>query len=345
MNLTVDIEKTYGAFHLHAAFTIKDGVTGILGASGSGKSVTLKCIAGIERPDRGRIVLDGVTLFDSEKRIDLPPQKRRVGYLFQSYALFPNMTVKRNILCGLHAVKDRAERERIYRDTVRMLGLKRLEAHMPQQLSGGEQQRVALARILVNRPKLLLLDEPFSALDPSLRVRLCVEMREILKDYGGPSILVTHDRGEAYMLCSEIATADTGRIAAPRKTEALFARPKTAAQAALVGIKTVLPAMYEDKTHVNVAALFSSLEMEPFVRPDVLAVAIREDGFGGDVNRTDMQIADILPTPDGQLVLLRPCYGKDLLYWRAPASETLSVGDTLTLGIRPSAILPLYAND
>ncbi len=345
MSLSVDIEKTYGTFHLKAAFTVTDGVTGILGASGSGKSLTLKCIAGIERPDRGRIVLDGVTLFDSEAHIDLPPQKRRVGYLFQSYALFPNMTVKQNVLCGLHAVKDKAEKAHIYGETVRMLGLERLEAHMPHQLSGGEQQRVALARILVNRPKLLLLDEPFSALDPSLRVRLCVEMREILKGYGGPSVLVTHDRDEAYMLCSEIATADAGRISAPRDTESLFARPKTAAEAALVGIKTVLPATFADSAHISVPALRVTLETIGPVHEDLCAVGIRADGFAETADGFSATVADVLPTPDGRLVLLRPCGGEGLLYWDAPAPWTLPVGGTVTLGVRPSAVLPLYQDD
>ena len=111
MSLLVDIEKRLGDFRLTARFETQGGVLGLLGASGCGKSLTLKCIAGIEKPDRGRIVLDGETLFDSDKKIDLPPQKRRVGYLFQNYALFPNMTVRQNILCGLHGEKDKAKRE------------------------------------------------------------------------------------------------------------------------------------------------------------------------------------------------------------------------------------------
>ena len=166
MKLTVDIEKTLGNFHLRVAFEASQGVTALLGASGCGKSMTLRCIAGICRPDWGRIVLDGVTLFDSKKRIDLPPQKRRVGYLFQQYALFPNMTVRQNIAAG---VRDRKAALHVADDMIRKMRLDGLENRRPQALSGGQQQRVALARILVNQPEVLLLDEPFSALDTHLR--------------------------------------------------------------------------------------------------------------------------------------------------------------------------------
>ena len=144
MSLSVDIEKTLGDFHLRVAFTAENGLLSLLGASGCGKSMTLKCIAGIERPDRGRIVLNDVTLFDSEKRIDLPPQKRRVGYLFQQYALFPNMTVRQNIRCG---VREKQGAEAAVTEAIRAMHLEGLESLRPRQLSGGQQQRTALARM------------------------------------------------------------------------------------------------------------------------------------------------------------------------------------------------------
>ena len=133
MSLVVDIQKQLGAFCLDVHFTASDGVTCLLGASGCGKSMTLKCIAGIEKPDEGHIKLDGRVLFDSEKKIDLPPQQRRVGYLFQNYALFPNMTVQQNILCGLCRVKDRAEREHRAKDMIGLMQLRGLEKHRPHQ--------------------------------------------------------------------------------------------------------------------------------------------------------------------------------------------------------------------
>ena len=143
MSLTVDIHKQLGRFSLDASFRADGGTLGLLGASGSGKSLTLKCIAGIERPDRGKILLNGVTLFDSERWINLPPQKRRVGYLFQNYALFPNMTVRQNILCGIRWERDRARRAAELRRVVELLHLQGLEEQRPDQLSGGQQQRTA----------------------------------------------------------------------------------------------------------------------------------------------------------------------------------------------------------
>ena len=211
MSLRIDIHKQLGDFSLDVALEASPNgpeLLGLLGASGCGKSLTLKCIAGIERPDRGKITLDGQVLFDSDQGIDLPPQKRRVGYLFQNYALFPNMTVAQNILCGLRWQKDKAARRESLAHMVSLLRLEGLEHRRPHQLSGGQAQRVALGRILVNRPRLLLLDEPFSALDSHLRDRLQLELRELLAGCGLPALLVTHSRDEAYHLCHRIAALD-----------------------------------------------------------------------------------------------------------------------------------------
>ena len=239
MKLEVNIEKKLGKFCLRAEFSMNGGVVGLLGASGSGKSMTLKCIAGIETPDRGRIALDGVTYFASEKQINLPPQKRQVGYLFQNYALFPNMTVKKNILCGLHRIKDRSEREAKLEEALHMFQLEGLSGHRPSELSGGQAQRAALARIMVNRPKLLMLDEPFSALDSHLRLQLQMELQSVLRAYGGGVLMVTHSRDEAYHLCSAIAIADEGVLSPIRETKSLFAYPQTFPAARLTGCKNI----------------------------------------------------------------------------------------------------------
>ena len=178
MSLQAAIKKRFSGFSLDVSLNTDGGVMGILGASGSGKSMTLKCIAGIETPDEGRIVLNGRVLFDSEKHINLPPQKRKVGYLFQNYALFPNMTVETNIAAGLSGSKE--EKQEAVARMIRLFKLEGLEKRYPSQLSGGQQQRVALARILVYEPDVIMLDEPFSALDYYLKEQLQFQVREVL---------------------------------------------------------------------------------------------------------------------------------------------------------------------
>ena len=239
MSLTVDIHKQLGRFSLDASFRADGGTLGLLGASGSGKSLTLKCIAGIERPDRGKILLNGVTLFDSERRINLPPQKRRVGYLFQNYALFPNMTVRQNILCGIRWERDRARRAAELRRVMELLCLRGLEEQRPDQLSGGQQQRTALARILVSRPELLMLDEPFSALDEHLRDQLQIQMKKLLDAFDGDILLVTHNQDEAYHMCEKAAVVDGGRILGVREPELLFLDPGSVPAARLTGCRNI----------------------------------------------------------------------------------------------------------
>ena len=215
MALEVQVEKTYGDFHLKAEFQAEGEPLALLGPSGCGKSLTLKCIAGIERPDRGRIVLDGRVLFDSERRIDLPPQKRQVGYLFQQYALFPHMTVAENIAAGCRRL-ERTARDRRVAALTAMLHLEGLEGLRPRQLSGGQQQRTALARILASEPRAILLDEPFSALDSHLKWQLEPELRDVLDAFGGVTLWVTHDRGEAYRNCPRVCVMEAGRTSPVR---------------------------------------------------------------------------------------------------------------------------------
>ena len=191
MQLTLDFERRLEDFHLRVAYEGEASRIGILGASGCGKSMTLRSIAGIETPDRGLIRLGGRDLFDRDKKINLRPQERRVGYLFQNYALFPAMTVEQNIMAGVRGTK--LEKEGRVQEMVRAFKLEGLEKRRPAELSGGQQQRVALARIIACRPQALLLDEPFSAMDYFLKEKLRLEMKQVLQKYEGLSILVTHD--------------------------------------------------------------------------------------------------------------------------------------------------------
>jgi molybdate transport system ATP-binding protein len=211
---------------------------GILGASGSGKSITLKCIAGIEKPDEGYIALNGRVLFDSAKKINLKPRERRVGYLFQNYALFPRSRVLENITMGLSLPKEEARRQA--REWIARFGLTGFEGRYPAQLSGGEQQRTALARMLIREPELILLDEPFSALDSALREQMQLFLAELLASRSDV-ILVTHSRDEAYKLCAEMLVMEEGRVLGKGKTRELFTNPGSTGIARLTGCKNISP--------------------------------------------------------------------------------------------------------
>ncbi len=258
MKLDVEVYRRFKDFTLDLSFSAGEGCLGILGASGCGKSMTLKSIAGIIRPDRGRIVLSGEedsVLFDAEKSICVPPQKRQVGYLFQHYALFPNMTVEENILVGLEgreaAEKRKGKKNRFgaglgkekrgqrLKELVEQFRLHGLEKHYPGQLSGGQQQRAALARIFAYEPSVLLLDEPFSAMDGFLREGLRLELARVLKQFSGISIMVTHDRDEAFQLCSHLLLMDKGKVLTAGKTRDVFSQPGSCPAARLTGCKNI----------------------------------------------------------------------------------------------------------
>ena len=239
MSLYVDIKKSLGSFKLNIKFETERGTLALLGASGCGKSMTLKCIAGIEMPDEGLIVLDGVTLFDSEKKINLPPQKRKTGYLFQNSALFPNMTSEQNILCGMRRIKSIVEKQQRLQELMSICRLEGLLQHYPHQLSGGQQQRVALARILASEPELIMLDEPFSALDSHLKWQLEQELRDLLARLNAKAIFVSHNRNEVYRLCENVAVMSQGFIDSLGSRNEVFSLPKTYNSCLLTGCKNI----------------------------------------------------------------------------------------------------------
>lgn len=197
--LEVQIYKKLAEFDLDVSFQVNDNILGLMGASGSGKSMTLKCIAGIETPDQGRIVLNDRVLFDSEKKINVPIQKRNVGYMFQSYALFPNMDVYENISVGLRARKVK-DVDIVVRKVMKQFQISELASRYSKQLSGGQRQRVALARLMAYEPDVLLLDEPFSALDEDLKEDLLRELKSELQ-ISKPVVFVSHNKEEVNELC------------------------------------------------------------------------------------------------------------------------------------------------
>ena len=347
MSLEVEIEKRFAGFTLRAQFTARDTATAILGASGCGKSMTLRCIAGIVKPDEGRIVLDGVPLFDSEKKIDLPPQKRGVGLLFQNYALFPNMTVEQNILCGLHAEPDRAKRRAACAEMIRALRLEGLEKRLPAALSGGQQQRVALARILAAKPKILMLDEPFSALDSYLREQVEGEVGALLAAFQGPALLVTHNRDEAYRLCREMIVMDGGRVLRAGETKAVFADPRSCTAARLTGCKNILPCVKAGPRSVRLAGWEAELHLAAEVPEAVCAVGIRAHDFApcaaGAPNALPVRVVSSGENPfDWNLICTAPG-GEGRLWWKV-SKATLASPEPETpqyLTVRPESVMLL----
>jgi molybdate transport system ATP-binding protein len=237
--LEVRLQKRLPGFALDVEWGAGDGVAVLFGPSGAGKSLTLQCLAGLVRPDGGRVVVDGRVLFDSAAGVDLAPQRRRVGYVFQGYALFPHLTVAANIGFGLRD-RRRPERARRAAEVMARLGIDGLAHRFPDELSGGQRQRVALGRALATDPALLLLDEPLSALDLPLRRALRDELRAVLADWGTAAVVVTHDFTEAYRLGDRIVVYEEGRViqAAPRAE--LLWQPASQAVARVMGLVNVL---------------------------------------------------------------------------------------------------------
>lgn len=235
MSIKVDLHKNIGNFNLNVQVDSSAKRIGILGASGSGKSMTLRGIAGIEKPDSGLVQIGDRVLYDSVSKIDVKTQERNVGYMFQNYALFPTMTTAENIGVALKCGRDE-KRERVA-EMIRKFHLEGLENRLPSELSGGQQQRVALARIMIYRPELILLDEPYSALDMFLKDYMQHEVMELLDDYDGQIIMVSHSQDELYRFAEELFVIKWGEIITSGKTKDVFDNPVRVEAAKMTGCK------------------------------------------------------------------------------------------------------------
>ncbi|MBD2595591.1 molybdate ABC transporter permease subunit [Nostoc spongiaeforme FACHB-130] len=275
IGLFIDIEKKLPSFHLQISFSTNEQPLGLLGGSGAGKSMILRCIAGIETPTRGRIVLNGRVLFDSEKGINVPSRDRRIGFLVQNYALFPNMTVAENIAFGLpKGLSASSVRVQIEAQLIAMQ-LSGLGDRYPHQLSGGQQQRVALARALASQPEALLLDEPFSALDTHLRSQLEQQMTETLADYQGVALFVTHNMDEAYRVCPNLLVLEQGQAVHHGSKYEIFERPASVSVAQLTGCKNLSRAVVQQTQTIQALDWDCHLQVVQPIPDELSHVGIR----------------------------------------------------------------------
>jgi ABC-type sulfate/molybdate transport systems ATPase subunit len=272
--LEVQIAKKLADFNLDVSFTAGDAPLSILGASGAGKSMLLRCVAGLERPDRGRVVVNERVLFDSERMVNLPARQRRMGMLFQHYGLFPHYTVKENIAFGLHDLPVE-ERERRVAALMERTHIVELGDRYPRQISGGEQQRAALARALAIEPEALLLDEPLSALDTHLRSQMEAELQNTFEQFARPSLLVTHNIEEAYRLGEQLLVLDRGKVAALGAKDEIFRRPPSLEVARLTGCKNSSRARTVDERTVEAIDWSCRLRVAQPVMAEAAYVGIR----------------------------------------------------------------------
>ena len=309
MSLYIDIEKKLNNYVLKVNINQNNKITGLLGESGCGKSITLKCIAGLETPDKGKIIVNNKVLYDSSKNINLKPQDSNVGFVFQDYALFPHMTVDENIKLGL-INKSKFATDEICNEYIDKFNLNKLKDLYPNQLSGGQQQRVALARALVKEPEILLLDEPFSALDYHLRDIMEENLRNTLKSYEGNTIFVTHNINEAYRVCDDIVVYDNGLAINKRSKDELFKSPKSLKEAKLTGFKNI------SKIKFIKSEVIYAIDWDIYINvnnmsinEDLNYVCIREDDIKISNNRrTDvfnMELINIIENPFDYTVSLK----------------------------------------
>ncbi len=292
--LFLNIEKRLPNFHLQVALNTDDQPLGLLGGSGAGKSMILRCLAGIETPAQGKIILNNKVLFDSENKIDIPIYERRIGFLFQNYALFPHLTVAQNIAFGIPKYID--AKTEVEKQLIAMK-LQGFGNRYPHQLSGGQQQRVALARALASKPEALLLDEPFSALDTHLRSQLEQQVTEILADYSGVTLFVTHNMEEAYRLCPNLLVLERGKTAHYGSKNEIFQHPASVNVAQITGCKNF--------SRANILADQKCQEIKAIDWDCILEV---RENIPVKLSHVGIRAHHLIFTKDPQQVNTFPCY-------------------------------------
>ena len=312
MSLELSIRKRYPGFELDIELEAGDERVALLGASGCGKSCTLRCIAGVETPDEGRIVVNGTVLFDSAAGIDLPPQQRKCALLFQNYQLFPNLTVEQNVRAGMDAALGPARQAELARRYLALFGMEGFAGRFPAGLSGGQQQCVALARMVAAHPGIYLLDEPMSALDSYLKSALEQNLLDLFDALDATVLYVSHDIDEACRLCDRIVVMQAGRVAEEGTPRELMRRPRTLAALRLTGCKNTSPARKAGATLVEALDWGMVFDVGAPVPDDVAYLGIRASYFHLDNreapgrNTYDLRVARVSDARFERLVLLDP---------------------------------------
>ncbi len=360
MSIEIDITKELPGFTLDVQVKTGNTVLGLLGASGCGKSLTMRCIAGIETPDEGKIVVDGVTYFDRARgkrpQVNLSAQERKCAPLFQNYMLFPHLTVAKNIGAGIDRKMHSAQAiNQIIRDEVVRFSLEGLEHAFPAALSGGQQQRVALARMLAARPQILMLDEPFSALDSHLKAELEQELLEVFDEFTGTVLYVSHDIDEALRLCDEIAVYQNGRVVEYGQAQALTSHPTSLAGAKLSGMKNIIPVIAHDEHTLNLADWDERFVTEEPIDPKhppthlgIRAFQLEQRASAGK-NTYRVRVKRVLPARFETLIVLELLGKPDaLLYWRLDhhtlkAHKHICAGDELFIEMPSERVSLMYS--
>jgi len=332
MSLEAVIRKKLARFTLDVSLSADNEYVGLLGASGSGKSMTLKCIAGIETPDSGYIRINGKTVFDSEAGINEKPGRRKCGFLFQNYALFPTMTIAQNIELVLHRL-ERGERKKKTAEILSRFGISDIADCTSGRLSGGQQQRAALARIMVNNPEIIMLDEPFSALDAYIKQQIEASVIEMLSDFKRTVLFVSHDRDEIFRICNTIAVVSDGKISRYGASRDVFASPETVAAARLTGCRNVARFIRGGNRSVFIPDWNIRLTTAADVRQNVGYVGIRahyirKANASDAVNAYDFTILKTRNSPFSVSVFLAVPGAALPIDWETAVNEGTILSDT-----------------
>ncbi len=351
MSLFLDIKKRYPGFMLDMQLKAGEERVALLGASGCGKSCTLRCIAGVETPDEGRIVVNGVTFFDSAAGVNLSPQERKCALLFQNYQLFPNMTVADNVCAGVKGVGDAAARKKLAESYLGIFGLADFADRYPARLSGGQQQRVALARMVAAHPGIFMFDEPMSALDSYLKSALEQNMLDLFDVCNRTVLYVSHDIDEACRLCQRICVMHDGHVEEVGSVEDVVRRPQTLAALRLTGCKNTSRARKIGDEEVEALDWGMSFNVGREVPDNVAYLGIRASYFHvdnraeGGRNSYDLHVARVSDSRFERLVLLDAprVDAPTRLQWKVnkvgvPADGLPQAGETLRMHFDASKI-------